>query len=144
MSRLRAYIAAPWWHPDLAVREWHTRRAELLGRLAEADGYEAVVVHRALMDAGVDDAADPQAREDGLRRTCATVRAIKADGGAIYVLTDDALCFTHGTWLEVHAWSDWPHVEGARMCWGRWRSFEYAMIRAGLNAEWAALRVRTC
>ena len=33
----RAYIAAPWWHPSPAHREWNTRRAELLARLAAAE-----------------------------------------------------------------------------------------------------------
>ena len=144
MSRRRAYITAPWWHPDPAVREWNTCRAELLGRLAEHDGYEPVVVHRALMDAGMDDGADPEAREAGLQRTCQTVREIAAEGGAIYGLTNDAGCLTSGTGRELEAWWDVPHVEGARYCWGRWRGFRWEMERAGLGAEWAALRVRPC
>ena len=144
MSRRRAYIAAPWWDPDIAIREWHTRRAELLGRLAKHDGYEAVVVHRALMDAGMDDGADPEAREAGLQRTCQTVREIAAEGGAIYGLTNDACRLTSGTRREFDAWWDVPHVEGARCRRSRWQGFRWEMERAGLGTEWAALRVRPC
>ena len=140
----RAYIAAPWWHPSPLVREWNTRRAELLARLAAAEGFEPVCVHRALMDAGVDDDADPEARARGLERTCATVREIAREGGALYGLMLDSGLDTSGTEREADAFASTPWVPGRFYRRATWRMWERNMKRAGLLAEWQALVVPPC
>lgn len=139
----RAYIAAPWWHPSPLIREWNTARAELLARLAAAEGFEPVCVHRALMDAGVDDDADPEARARGLDRTCATIREIKAEGGAMYVLTTRRIWMSPGVVREVQAWIDAPSGD-VPWLYGPWKEWRGAFKRAGLLPEWQALVVPPC
>ena len=138
----RAYIAAPWWHPSPLVREWHTRRAELLARLAAAEGFEPVCVHRSLMDAGVDDDADPEARARGLDRTCATVREIAREkGGAMWGLCLDSLRLTEGCLVERAAWVVERPKERAWQWSTSWNGYRPRMERAGLLDEWKALAV---
>lgn len=141
----RCYIAAPWWHPSPAHREWNTRRAELLAALARADGFEPVYVHRDLMDQGVDDDADPAGREAGLAATCGLIREIAREkGGTMWGLCLDSLWLSDGCLVERAAWlAERPNERG----WGwstSWNGYRPRMERAGILDEWQALAVAPC
>lgn len=136
------YIAAPFWDPSPAIREWNTRRVELLADLFRAQGFEPVYVHRQLMDAGVDDDADPAARQAGLDRTCALVRDIAREGGEIRGLTLDSLRCTPGMLVERSAWLSGRVQDEFGWQWATsWKGYWVAMP-AGLLEQWRALAVR--
>ena len=110
----------------------------------DAQGFEPVYVHRELLDAGVDDAADPAARQAGLERTCEIVREIAREGGQFRGLTLDSRLLSTRTMTERVAWVS-EHPRETVWAWTTsWEGYRPDMELAGLLDQWRALAVRPC
>jgi len=117
------YIAAPLGASTAAHRRWHRERAELLAALAFAAGYTPVCVHTYAETAMGPD-TDPDARERGLARSLAAVRAVAVAWGGLWVLLRDDGTPGAGCAREIAEYN--KHLDPiapASNVWAVWRTF---------------------
>jgi len=141
MTRPLLYVAATYGDPSPIIRRWHTERAALLGRLAQACGYAPIVVHTSI-EAGVyGDDGDADQRAAGMASTLAICDAVaRSQSSAVWALLRDDDTASEGTTNEatiavsartlliIKAWRAWGHVASGRA--------------AHLLTEWDRLAVR--
>lgn len=117
------YIAAPLGAPTAAHRRWHRERAELLAALAFAAGYTPVYVHTYAETAMGPD-TDPDARERGLARSLAAVRAVAVACGGLWVLLRDDGTPSAGCAREIAEYNNHlDPIAPAGNVWAVWRAF---------------------
>lgn len=140
-NRSPVYIAAPYRADSPAQRDRNVERAELLARLAIAEGLAPVIVHSSVVRGAFGDDNSPAERAAGLDVAASLVRTVAhRPDGRMWVLLDDTGAMTDGVRIEVSIWRGLGHLAARAIARrGTWDAWRHLCVAHGLSSEWARL-----